>query len=70
MPPEPVSCTEYADPTAPANWLPVVVTAGVAGIVSVIELVFVPSATEVAVMEMVCAALVAAGAVKVTEVAD
>ena len=63
-PPVPANCSEYAAPTAPVNCVPVGgVIAGLAAMVSVTLPVLVLSATEVAVMVTVCAALVAAGAV-------
>ena len=69
MPPVLANCSEYAAPTEPVNCVPLgAVIAGLAGIVSVKLPVLVLSATEVAEMITVCADVVAAGAIKVTEV--
>lgn len=67
MPPDSVSEAEYAVPTVAAARL-VFVTLGAAGMVMVTDCVLVVSEIDVAVTVAVCAALVAAGAVKTADV--
>jgi hypothetical protein len=68
MPPLACNLTEKALPTPPVRAALVEVTVGAAGTVSVMVPVWVVFATEVAVIVIVCGALVAAGAVYVAEV--
>jgi hypothetical protein len=69
MPPVPASVTEYVVPTATDCWAAVrLVIAGAGGTVIVAVPVLVVSATEVAVIVIVCKELVASGAVNVAEV--
>lgn len=67
MPPLAAKLTEYAVPTTPLNG-PAVVMDGIAGTVSVREADFDESPIEVAVTVIVCAELVAAGAVNIAVV--